>query len=494
LETKPIFEAPPARGLAPLEPSCVVSPALVVDLDGTLLKTDLLLESLLVLVKHKPLCIFLLPIWLLKGKVYLKRQIALRVELEVSVLPYRAELLNYLDMQRRAGRYIVLATASDSRLARQIADHLKIFDLVFASDGSTNLAGNAKRERLVSAFGAQRFDYVGNGRADLPVWRAARKAILVNGNPRLRDRLARSTQVDWLFEQPKRGLLDLVRPLRFRHWLKNVLLFVPLLAAQRLFEAGLLEKAILAFVAFGCCASAGYVLNDLFDLAADRHHPEKRLRPFASGDLPVSYGLAMVPILVAIGCAIGSLLSPLFLAVLLTYFALTMTYSFYLRGVVLLDVIVLAGLYTMRILAGSASISIWPSHWLLAFSTFLFLSLALVKRYGELVIMRRIDGEGAMARGYELSDAELLSAMGVASGFLAVLVLALYINSDTAQALYGRFELIWFLCPLLLYWISHIWLVAHRGKMPDDPLVFATHDRVSRILIALMAVVTVLAL
>ena len=202
----------------------------------------------------------------------------------------------------------------------------------------------------------------------------------------------------------------------------------------------------------------------------------------------------MVPVLVAIGCAIGSLLSPLFLAVLLTYFALTMTYSFYLRGVVLLDVIVLAGLYTMRILAGSASISIWPSHWLLAFSTFLFLSLALVKRYGELVIMRRIDGEGAMARGYELSDAELLSAMGVASGFLAVLVLALYINSDTAQALYGRFELIWFLCPLLLYWIGHIWLVAHRGKMPDDPLVFATHDRVSRILIALMAAITVLAL
>ena len=222
METKPIFEAPPARGLVPSEPSCVVSPALVVDLDGTLLKTDLLLESLLVLVKHKPLCIFLLPIRLLKGKAYLKRQIALRVELDVNVLPYRAELLNYLDMQRRAGRYIVLATASDSRLARQVADHLKIFDLVFASDGSTNLAGNAKRDRLVSAFGAQRFDYAGNGRRDLPVWQSARKAILVNGNPRLRDRLARSAQVDWLFEQPKRGLLDLVRPLRFRHWLKNV--------------------------------------------------------------------------------------------------------------------------------------------------------------------------------------------------------------------------------------------------------------------------------
>jgi 4-hydroxybenzoate polyprenyltransferase len=236
------------------------------------------------------------------------------------------------------------------------------------------------------------------------------------------------------------------------------------------------------------------VINDSFDLPSDRHHPRKRFRSFAAGDLPLSYGLAMSPALVGLGCLIGTLVSPLFLCVLLIYLALSLTYSLHVKKVALLDVIVLAGLYTMRIMAGCAAIAIWPSHWLLAFSTFLFFSLALVKRYGELVIMRTIDGDGARARGYEVSDGELLAAMGIASGYLAVLVLALYISSNTAQALYGRYELIWFLCPLLLYWISHIWLIAHRGRMPDDPVVFAMSDRTSRILGLLMLAVTVLAL
>jgi 4-hydroxybenzoate polyprenyltransferase len=202
----------------------------------------------------------------------------------------------------------------------------------------------------------------------------------------------------------------------------------------------------------------------------------------------------MVPILVGLGCLIGSLVSPILLYVLLIYLGLSLTYSLHVKKVAVLDVILLAGLYTMRIMAGCAAIAIWPSHWLLAFSTFLFFSLALVKRYGELVIMRTIDGDGARARGYELSDGELLAAMGTASGYLAVLVLALYISSNTAQALYGRYELIWFLCPLLLYWISHLWLMAHRGRIPDDPVVFAISDRVSRILMLLMLATSILAL
>ena len=328
----------------------------------------------------------------------------------------------------------------------------------------------------------------------MAVWSSARKAIVVNPGPLLSLRVARVAKIDRIFEERKRSLVDYLKPFRLRHWLKNLLVFVPLFAAHRFFEAGLLEKAILAFVAFGCCASGGYLLNDLFDLSADRHHPDKRLRPFATGDLPLSYGLAMIPVLAGLGCFIGVLVSPLFLVVLLIYFVLTTTYSFYVRKVVLLDVILLAGLYTMRIMAGSASVAIWPSHWLLAFSTFLFFSLALVKRYGELIIMRRIDGDGATARGYELGDGELLAAMGIASGYAAVLVLALYVNSDTAQNLYERYQLIWFLCPLLFYWISHLWLNAHRGKMPDDPVVFATSDRVSRILILLMLATTLVAL
>lgn len=295
-------------------------------------------------------------------------------------------------------------------------------------------------------------------------------------------------------EQPKRTLLLYLRPFRFHHWLKNLLVFVPLLAAQRVLEDALWWKATLAFVAFGCCASAGYVLNDLLDLEADRRHPHKRSRAFAGGDLPLSYGFVMIPVLIGLSCLVGLLVSPLFLVLLLTYFALSLTYSLYIRKVVLLDVIVLAGFYTMRIMAGSAAVDIWPSHWLLGFSTFLFFSLALVKRYSELVIMRRVDGDLATARGYELDDCELVASMGVASGFLAVLVLALYINTDTAQAFYGRYQLIWVQCPLLLYWIGHIWLVAHRGQMPDDPVVFATKDRISRILILLMLVTALLAL
>ena len=487
---KPILDERPARRPRPATPLAL--PPLVVDLDGTLLKTDLLLESLLALLKQ-PLYVLLLPIWLLKGKAYLKQQIARRVELDVTILPYRNEILEYLKVQRGQGRSIVLATAADKELAQRVADHLKIFDLVLASDGVTNLSGESKRVRLVSLFGEKAFDYAGNDRRDLRVWSSARKAVVVEPSPFVSWRITRVTQVDRVFHERKR-LADYLKPFRLRHWLKNILLFVPLFAAHRFSEGELLEKAILAFVAFGCCASGGYLHNDLFDLPSDRRHPDKRLRPFAAGDLPLSCGLAMIPVLVGVGCLIGLLVSPLFVAVLLAYFALTTTYSFYLRKVALLDVIVLAGLYTMRIMAGSAAVAIWPSHWLLAFSTFLFFSLALVKRYGELVIMKHIYGDGAKARGYELDDEELLAAMGIASGYLAVLVLALYINSDTAQALYGRKELIWLLCPLLFYWISHLWLVAHRGKMPDDPVVFATRDWISRVLILLMLATTLAAL
>ena len=467
---------------------------LAVDLDGTLVRTDLLLESLLVLLRQKPRCIFNLPVWLFKGKAYFKQQVARRVSLDVSLLPYREELLAYLKTQRAQGRPIVLATACDMRIAQQVADHLRLFDLVLASDGITNLSGESKRDRLVNEFGEKGFDYAGNHRHDMAVWASARRAIVVDPGPLVGSAVARAAKVDRVFADRRKSPVDYLKPLRPRHWLKNILVFVPLIAAHRFFETALLMKALLAFVAFGCFASSGYLLNDLFDLTTDRRHPDKRLRPFASGDLPLSYGVSMIPLLVALGCVIGLMVSPLALAVLSIYLCLTTAYSFYMREIVLLDVIILAGLYTVRIMAGSAAVAIWPSHWLLAFSTFLFFSLALVKRYSELVIMRRIDGDGATARGYELDDGELLAAMGIASGYLAVLVLALYINSDTAQALYGRYELIWFLCPLLFYWISHVWLVAHRGKMPDDPVVFAMSDRTSQILTLLMLVITVLAL
>jgi 4-hydroxybenzoate polyprenyltransferase len=456
------------------------SPVLVVDLDGTLLKTDLLLESAVALLKQAPRLVFCLPLWLLKGKAYLKAQIARRVSLDVSVLPYRDEILGYLTRQRAEGRWIVLATGADEESAQQVADHLKLFDMVLASDGITNLSGKAKRNRLVSEFGDKGFDYVGNDRHDLAVWSSARNAIVVNPSSLLRSCVARRAHVDSTFNDGRKGFIDYLKALRPQHWFKNLLVFVPLLAAHRADEINLVAKTLLAFGAFACFASGGYLINDLLDLSSDRRHPRKRFRPFAAGDLSLSYALRTIPVLVGLGCMIGALVSPFFVALALIYFALSVTYSLYIRQIVLLDVIVLAGLYVLRIIGGSASVNIWPSPWLLAFSTFLFFSLALVKRYSELALNH------VKARGYEPGDQEILSSMGVASGYVAILVMALYINTDTAHHLYKRYQMLWLLCPLLLYWISHIWLTAHRAEMVDDPVVFATTDWISRILLLLM--------
>ncbi len=461
-------------------------PPLAVDLDGTLLKTDLLLESFFSLLRQAPLAALAVPLWLLKGRAHLKREIASRVRLDAALLPYRTALVEQVRVEHGKGRSIVLATASDELLAQQVADHLQLFDSVLASDGNTNLSGERKRDRLVSRFGERGFDYAANGSIDIAVWSSARKAIVVNPNPRLLRAVGKVAAVESVFDDSRPSLAEYLKALRPQQWLKNLLVFVPALAAHRFNEPALVLRSLLAFAAFCCCASSGYLFNDLLDLSADRHHPRKRLRPFASGRLPLAYGLVMVPALLVLGCVLAAFGSRLLVEVVLGYLALTLTYSFYIKTVALLDCLVLAGLYTLRIMGGAAAVAIWPSPWLVAFSMFLFISLALVKRYDELVVMRSVDGDHARARAYEISDAELLASKGTASGYMAALVLALYISSSTAKALYRRPELMWFLVPLLLYWIGHMWLVAHRGKMIDDPLVFALRDRTSRILIVLM--------
>jgi 4-hydroxybenzoate polyprenyltransferase len=289
-------------------------------------------------------------------------------------------------------------------------------------------------------------------------------------------------------------LRDYFNALRPRHWLKNLLVFVALLAVHRFGEPVLLARTFVEFLAFCCFASSGYLINDVCDLQADRRHPQKRLRPFASGRLPLTYALTAAPALAILGSVLAGLLSALSLGIVLLYFAFTLGYSFSLKRVALLDVLVLAGLYTLRIVAGAAAISSWPSVWLLAFSMFLFISLAFIKRYAELMVMRATAGNQATARGYELSDAELLASKGTASGYAAVVVLGFYIASATVNTPYSRHQLIWLLCPLLLYWVGHLWLVAHRGKMHHDPLVFALRDRTSRVLILLMVVTALLAI
>jgi 4-hydroxybenzoate polyprenyltransferase len=468
------------------------SPPLVVDLDGTLVMTDLLLESFFTLIKQNPLYLFILPFWLLKGRAFLKQQISQRVTLEVSLLPYHPKFLDYLKVQWAQGRRLVLATAADGRIARQVADYLQLFDMVLASDGTINLSGPYKRERLVTEFGKKSFDYAGNSRRDLVIWSLARKAILVNPTRSLSRMAARGAEIEQVFESRKSWLGLYLRALRLHHWLKNLLVFAPLVMAHRFFEMDLLLKAFLAFLAFGLCASSVYLVNDLLDLPSDRHHPRKRQRPFAAGELLLLWGLASIPLLLGLSLLVSLALPLPFLEMLGIYFVLNLAYSFYLKRIALLDVIVLAGLYTMRLMAGSASVAIWPSSWLLAFSTFLFLSLALVKRYAELVTLKAETGH-VQVRGYQIIDKELLASLGSGSGYAAVLVLTLYISSGVAEIHYTRHLLIWLLCPLLLYWISYVWLIAHRGGMHDDPLVFTVGDPVSRILILLAAVVLLLA-
>ncbi len=475
-------------------PDQAVDCPLVVDLDGTLTKTDLFYEALLGLLRRHPWQWLLLPLWLLRGRAFLKCRLAERVALDPALLPYPTDFLDWLRREQGRGRRLLLATAAPRAYAEAVAAHLGLFDTVLASDPGHNLAGTHKSRRLLAEFGPGGFDYAGNARPDLAVWPHARRAVLVNPDPGIAAAAARLAKVERVFEdRPARPSLYR-QALRPHQWLKNVLVFVPLLAAHQLDREGLLVSSLTAFLAFGLCASSAYLLNDLLDLPADRRHPRKRRRPFAAGDLPLRHGLLLSPLLLAAGLGLGLLSSLPFLGVLTVYYALTLAYSLYLKRVVLLDVLVLAGLYTARIIAGAAAIGIWPSSWLLAFSLFLFFSLAMVKRYTELVVLRRDGERRTRRRGYRVDDLQLLPALGGAAGYLAVLVLALYINSDTVVALYTRPWLIWLLCPLLLYWISRMWLIAHRGDMHDDPIVFALEDRASLIVAALGAAVVVAAL
>jgi 4-hydroxybenzoate polyprenyltransferase len=480
---------PPSDLAARVAPTEASEPAvpLVVELEGTLLATNLLIESLFVLAKRSPLRLLLVPVWLARGRRCLERELARLAMPDVATLPYRQDLLAHLETEKRRGTRLALVTGADRALAEAIARHLELFDLVLASDGAATLTGERRRDRLIAEFGAHGFDYVGNGHSASAIWSVARRAVVVAPPDRVAARIAGRTPVARVFPDRRPGPGLYLAAIRPHQWLKNALVLTPLLATHRIYEPELLWQALLTLVAFSLCASSAYLLNDLMDLPSDRHHPRKRQRAFASGQLPLAHGLALAPLLLAAGLAVGALLRPLLVGVLALYYILTLAYSLRLKDLVILDLLALAGLYTLRVMAGSVAFDIPPSAWLLALCVFLFFSLALVKRYAELVAMSRVEGAHAHARAYLLEDRELLAALGGASGYLSVLVLALYITSDAAHELHLRYQLIWLVCGLLLYWISYMWLMAHRGRMHDDPLVFALRDRVSQIVIALMA-------
>ncbi|AWH23400.1 UbiA family prenyltransferase [Stenotrophomonas sp. ZAC14D2_NAIMI4_6] len=462
------------------------------DLDGTLLRSDILYESLLALLAHNPLYLFLVPFWLLRGKAHVKRQLASRVQLPAETLPYDERVLEILRTTTQRPR--VLCTASDRLLVQPIADHLGLFEEVMASDGQTNLSGSNKGQALAERFGERGFDYMGNGRVDLKVWAHAGGAIVVNnGNGLARD-AARHTEVLAHLPAQNGGLMTWIKALRIYQWLKNLLVLVPLLTAHRFLDPAAIADAGVAFLAFGLCASGVYLLNDLLDLTPDRMHPRKRKRPFAAGRLPLLHGLLLAPLMTLAGFALALVCSAEFALVLVCYYVMTLSYSLKLKRIVMIDVVLLAALYTVRIIGGAVAIGSELSFWLLAFSMFVFLSLAMLKRYTELASALANGKEMAIGRGYSVADLPLVQSLGAAAGYIGVLVFALYINSPESLELYRNPKLLWLLCPILLYWISRMWIVSHRGDMHDDPIVFAAMDRGSQVVIGLCVLIVLLAI
>jgi 4-hydroxybenzoate polyprenyltransferase/phosphoserine phosphatase len=466
---------------------------LCVDCDGTLIHTDLLHEAVMLLAKKAPWKLLLLPAWLFRGKAYLKQRVAEEVEFDWSTMPLNRQVLDQIRSAKAQGRTIVLATASPRTLAEPFARHLGLFDDVLCTDGALNLSGAGKARVLVQRYGDRGFDYMGNSHADLRVWSAARRAHVVAGGSALALAAAKVAPAVDHIAVPSTPLSSYVKALRLHQWLKNVLVFAPALAGHRLLSGEALGATVMAFFAFGLCASAVYVINDLLDLESDRQHARKRHRPFASGRIPIWHGVVLVPCLLLASAALAAPLPTAFGGWLAFYFACTLAYSVRLKQQVIVDVMVLAGLYTLRVIAGGAAVLVVPSFWLLALSMFLFLSLALVKRYSELRITLQQHGQRAAGRGYTTGDLPVLMSLGTASGVAAALVLALYIHDPTTAASYPSHWVLWLAPPILLYWISRLWMKAHRDEVHDDPVVFAARDWQSLLAAGLSAVVFVLA-
>lgn len=467
---------------------------LCVDLDGTLVKSDTLVDSLLLMMRKHPRLLLGLPLSLLRGKAALKAYVASHVTLDVAHLPYNRKVIQFLQEQRSTDRPIYLTTGADETLARRVADYLGLFTGVLGSDGATNLTGNKKLDLLRARIGAAAFDYIGNDTPDLPLLAHATEAMVANPSIALRLRLrSGSIQTKCGFEERARPLQSIAKALRPHQWAKNLLVFLPLLLSHHV-TTRLLIQALLAFCCFSLTASSAYIVNDLLDIENDRRHLQKRLRPFASGDLSAFAGAFIVAIFLVTAFCGAQLLPAAFLGWLALYLVTTFLYSWRLKRIALVDVLVLSGLYTLRLLAGAAATESLISHWLAGFSIFLFFSLAIVKRFAELENLQVSGLPPRNGRGYLVADINQLRSFGTASAFAAVMVFAIYISSPEIVALYHRAQLLWLNVPLMILWLCRIWLLASRGSLDEDPLVFALTDRMSQLICIAIAAIALLAI
>lgn len=474
------------RPMETLRPLCV-------DLDGTLVKSDTLQDSLLVLARKRPSRLLALPAKVFQGKAAFKAFVAGAVALDVEHLPYNRALLDYLRAERGKGREVYLATGADRELAQRVADHLGIFAGVLGSDGVTNLTGKAKLELLRARFGALGFDYIGNDIPDFGLLAASGEPMIANPTLRLRMRMRRrGLRPARAFRERAHPLRALLKAVRVHQWAKNTLIFLPLLLSHSITLPRLL-LAVLAFACFGFAASANYIFNDMLDIDADRRHARKQYRPFAAGDLGAAQGVAMIAVLLLLALAGIRLLPAGFYGWLLVYLGASLAYSTWLKRIALVDVLVLSGLYTLRLLAGAAVTGNPISHWLAGFSVFLFLSLAIVKRFAELRGLSGGAAQPANGRGYLMADLEQLRSFGTSAASAAVVVFAIYISEGDVTALYRRPGRLWLVVPLMIWWLYRVWLLASRGELNEDPMVFAITDRMSLLIGAIVAVVVLLA-
>ena len=494
---------------SPMESAPATPPPLCVDLDGTLVKSDTLVDSVLILVRQNPRALLSLPGWLAKGKAAFKRQVTSAVTIDVSHLPYNMPLLEYLQLQHTVGRPLYLATAADRTLADRVSASLGIFAGVLASDGAHNLAGGNKLAAFRARFGED-FAYIGNARPDLPILTACQTPMVANPDSALMSGLRAAHVVPaHIFRDQQPRPKAWLKAIRLHQWAKNALIFLPLLLAHAWHGPSALASAVgavIAFFAFGLCASATYIVNDLLDIEADRRHHSKRNRPFAAGNLSAITGAAVVLIFLGASAALALALPHLvalvavpaipphtFIQWLCIYAVTTSAYSFALKRIVLVDVLVLSGLYTVRIYAGASASGVPVSLWLGGFSVFFFLSLAFIKRFAELESLRQREQIPTNGRGYLLGDIEQLRSFGTTAGYASVIVLLLYI-SQLDTHLYLHPSRLWLLLPVLLLWISQLWLLASRGQLNEDPVVYAITDRRSLLLGLLVAAVVLSAL
>ncbi len=468
---------------------------LCIDLDGTLIQTDSLWESCLRLVSEKPLLLLLLPFWLFLGKSGFKHKVSQHVELAPSSLLFNTKLLKYLTKQKLHNRHLVLVTAANKKIAESIAAHLNIFDEILASDEQYNLSGNNKAKILSQKFGEQGFVYAGNANIDLDVWQHSAAAIIVNASEKLLNNAEQITKIEEVFpNENKTTIKTVLKAIRLHQWAKNFLIFTALILSHSWFNIEAVQLSLLAFFSFGFAASSIYLINDLIDLEADRAHQTKKKRPLAAGTLSIPAAIALVPILLGFSFLLASQINTDFISILGVYLILTTAYSLFLKPIALLDVITLTSLYTIRIIAGIIAINVPQSYWLLAFSMFIFLSLALIKRFSELKNMAQSGQTHSSSRGYHVEDLPVVSLFGICSGYISVLILVFYTHDLQASTLYKHPDWLWFIAIAVLYWISHMWLLAFRGKMNEDPVLFAIHDRNSYLVTLVVSISLYLAL